>query len=232
MELVSHKVLALGRVIDKYGAYLNHLTTMSEDKTFKGVDREKLKGYCRRWSDCKIILGCAFFHDLLKPCSVLCKVLQEEKVCVVRAAEALLNVKKNIESQKSTAFEELPTVKKVLYRLKIVPGNDKAVYQEAELKNYNTSLNFFKSKYEEYLKLVQKCLRSRTKVQHIELISHTLTILATHGWEKREDASFGHEALSYITQSFKYLWKKQVLIFLLSWTNGTTWWTMQDVTLI
>ena len=64
-----------------------------------------------------MILGCAFFCDLLKPCSALYKVLQEDEVCVVRAAEALLNVNKNIQNRKSTALEELPTVKEVLHQI-------------------------------------------------------------------------------------------------------------------
>ncbi len=41
---VAHKVAALGRVIDKYCVYLSHLVTISEDKSFKSADREKLNG--------------------------------------------------------------------------------------------------------------------------------------------------------------------------------------------
>ena len=91
-RFVSHKVAAVGRIIDKYGAYCNHLSTMSEDCTFKPADRQKLKVYAKQWSDCKVLLGCAyFFFYVLKPCSILCKVLQEDYVCVVRAAESLIN---------------------------------------------------------------------------------------------------------------------------------------------
>ena len=43
-RFVWHKVSALGRVIDKYRTYLNHLTTISEDHTVKAAGREKLKG--------------------------------------------------------------------------------------------------------------------------------------------------------------------------------------------
>lgn len=79
-RFVAHKVAALGRLIDRYGAYLAHLTALTEDPHVKSVDKEKLKGYIRKWRDCKMLLGCALFHDLLKPCGILCKVLQEDEV--------------------------------------------------------------------------------------------------------------------------------------------------------
>ena len=83
---------ALGRLIDRYGAYLAHLTTLTEDPKFKSVDKEKMRGYVMKWRDCKLLFGCALFH-VLKPCAILCKVLQEQEVCVVRAIESLLKIK-------------------------------------------------------------------------------------------------------------------------------------------
>ena len=58
-RLVSHKGVAIGRLIDRYGAYLPHLTTVTEDSSVRAVDRQKLKGYVFKWSDCNMILGCA-----------------------------------------------------------------------------------------------------------------------------------------------------------------------------
>ena len=88
-RFVAHKVAALGCLIDRYGAYLAHLTALIEDPHVKSVDREKLRGYVRKWRDSKMLLGCALFHDVLKPCAILCKVLQEDEVCVVGAIESL-----------------------------------------------------------------------------------------------------------------------------------------------
>ena len=45
MRFISHKVAALARLIDRYGAYLNHLTMLSQDRQVKSADQEKLKGY-------------------------------------------------------------------------------------------------------------------------------------------------------------------------------------------
>ena len=53
------------RVLSKYGAYTNHLATLSEDSTVNAADRAKLRGYYKQWVDAKYILGCALFIDLL-----------------------------------------------------------------------------------------------------------------------------------------------------------------------
>ncbi len=59
-RFVSHKVAALGRVIDKFGAYLGHLISLTEDPTVKSVDKQKINGYVTKWQDSKSLFGCAF----------------------------------------------------------------------------------------------------------------------------------------------------------------------------
>jgi len=44
-RFVAHKVAALGRLVDNYGAYLCHLVAMTQDVSIKSTDRQKLKGY-------------------------------------------------------------------------------------------------------------------------------------------------------------------------------------------
>ena len=95
-RFVVHKVAALGRLVDRYGAYLNHLTMLSQDRTVKSVDREKVKGYVLRWRKSKNLLGCAF----LKPLGILSKILQEDELCLVRAIEAFFKTKKGFGGNK------------------------------------------------------------------------------------------------------------------------------------
>lgn len=52
---------------------------------------------------------------------------------------------------------------------------------------------------------IQSCLRDRIKIQHDEILDNTLTILATNGWDKGEDASFGYIPLSIICTHFRVL---------------------------
>ncbi len=64
-RFVSHKVVAMNRLIQRFGAYLAHLTTLT-----MSIEKAKLEGYLMKWRDFKIILGCALFHNLLKPASI------------------------------------------------------------------------------------------------------------------------------------------------------------------
>lgn len=95
---VSHEVVAIGRLIDRYGVYLAHLTTLTEDSSVREVDRQKLKGYVLKWRDYKMVLGCALFHDILKPAAIMCKASQYDDICVVSAIESTLKTSKAMES--------------------------------------------------------------------------------------------------------------------------------------
>ena len=63
-RFVTHKVAALNRVLERFGAYVNHLCSLAQDSCVKSVDKQKLKGYIMRWREAKIRVGCAFFSDL------------------------------------------------------------------------------------------------------------------------------------------------------------------------
>ena len=116
-RFISHKVAAINRLLDKYGAYIAHLFTLMEDSSVKQVDKHKLKGYVLKWREGKVLIGCSFFHDILKPCAILSKVLQDDDLCITEAIEALLKTTKNIENLKAINFDDLPTVKKVTSRI-------------------------------------------------------------------------------------------------------------------
>jgi len=73
---VTHKLSAMKPIISKFGAYTSHLAALSEDNSTKAADRAKLKGYLKTWLDAKYLLGCAFFVDLLLPCSVFSKIME------------------------------------------------------------------------------------------------------------------------------------------------------------
>lgn len=79
-RFIAHKVGILGRLIDRFGAYLAHLTTMTDYSSIKAVDRQKSKGYIGKWQNSKYLLGTALFHDLLKPSAIMCKVLRKDKL--------------------------------------------------------------------------------------------------------------------------------------------------------
>ena len=54
-----------------------------------------------------------------------------------------------------------------------------------------------------WIDAVTSCLRSRIKAQDIDLLTHSITILATCGWEWQESTHFGHPALEAIASKFE-----------------------------
>ena len=202
---VAHKVAALGRLVDIFGVYLCHVAAMTEDRSIRSVDRQKLKGYLLKWRDAKFLLGCAFFNDLLRPLAILCKVLQENELCVVRAIESVFKVKQLMDKLKTTSFEELPTVKKVLERIQRDELDSTSItYQSAESKRYEPAIEYLKANHVQWVGSIEACMLQRLKSQapELELLTHAITILSTHGWERSDDPSFGYATLNNVCQWF------------------------------
>ena len=200
-RFIAHKVLALGRLIDRFGAYISHLSSLTEDSTVRAVDKQKITGYIRKWRDAKMLFGCAYFYDILKPMSVLCKALQADEVCVVQALESILKTSKAVEKVKETAFEDLPSVRKVHLRIK--QDDSTYTYQGADLFGYTEAIAYFTNHHQKHTDLVQSCLKERMTSQENELLTHTLNILATQGWARDDDAAFGYLALQYLSERFQ-----------------------------
>jgi hypothetical protein len=61
---ITHKCKALLRVVDRYGAYVAHLTMLPEDQSLKSQDRARIHGYVQKWSQGKMLIGCAMYLDV------------------------------------------------------------------------------------------------------------------------------------------------------------------------
>ena len=99
-RFITHKVAAPNRIIDRFGAYHNHIIALTEASSTTPADKQKLKGYVTKWRESKMLIGCAAFHDILKPASLLCKHLQSDQLCTVSAIEGILKSTKAIEKLK------------------------------------------------------------------------------------------------------------------------------------
>ncbi len=53
-----------------------------------------------------------FFYDVLKPCSILSKCLQDEELNIVDAIEAIIKTNKSVSQLKLSSLDDLPSVKK------------------------------------------------------------------------------------------------------------------------
>ena len=114
----------------------------------------------------KVLLGCALFHDILKPSAILCKYFQANELSVVSAIESILKSRAAMNLIKSTEFEALPSVRMVLLRLTddvSSCGNEVKTYQlqGVEVVKTEEAIAFFKTKYQGYVDSVLACLRDR-----------------------------------------------------------------------
>ena len=102
-----------------------------------------MKGYILKSPDSKMILGSAMFHDLLKPYATLLKVLQDDEISLVGATEAVWKTSNAVEKFKTTNFCELPTVKKVLFRIQHT-DHDGTTYQGTDMVKFEEGIFYLK----------------------------------------------------------------------------------------
>ena len=179
-RFIGHKIAAIRRIIERYGGYLAHLTSLTEDSTVTQVDKQNIS-YMLKWRNSKVLLGCALFHDILQPAAAFSMVLQNDELCIIDSIESILKTNDAIIKLKTTPFEELQTVLSRLHR-----SDDEVTYQEAPLIGHKESIAYLTAHKNEYMELVLTCLKERVKLQHPELLTNTLTLLATHGWQRSD----------------------------------------------
>ena len=202
-RFIAHKVAALERLVDRYGTYLNHLVILVEDpsRSVKSADRQKLKGYLLQWRDAKMLLGCGVFLDLLKPAALLCKVLQNDDLCIVGAIEAIIKTSNSIEKLQKLSYTDLPTVKRILCTMQQDDGS--ISYQGALITNYERARTFFASHTEQFARAIIHCMRQRLTLQSPHLLSNAFMILAPKGWEKAQEPSFAFDAIDNLSDKFR-----------------------------
>ena len=86
---IADKRKALQRILDRYGAYITHLTTLVEDKSLTGTDRQRPR-LMLQWTETKIILCCVYYVDILQALACLSLSLQEDTVDIVMAIKQIL----------------------------------------------------------------------------------------------------------------------------------------------
>ena len=77
---ISHKREALQHLIDRFGAYVSHLTALAEDSSVRSDDKARLKGYLKKWVQFKVVYGCALSIDVLKAPCILSLSLQDKNL--------------------------------------------------------------------------------------------------------------------------------------------------------
>ena len=214
---ISHKRKALQRLVDRYGAYLNHVTALSEDQMIKSTDRARLKGYLKTWKQSKMLIGAAMYVDVLKAPSFLSLSLQKEKLDIVLGIQHIL---KSIKSLKAMAGQDpllWPTVKLVCSRVKDEDGDK--IYQGAILNNYNpTSLKACADQALADVSQLEKKMRARLEWSDVKMLRAIFVLLDTQSWrlpptgdhsdkddsqEEEDDLGEIKDAAEYVTSHFR-----------------------------
>ena len=211
---INHKRKALQRLVDRYGAFLNHVMTLAEDRSIKSTDRARLKGYLKQWKQSKVLIGAAMYVDVLKAPALLSLSLQGEKLNIVLSIQHLLKSSKSL--NKMAAQDPLlwPTVKLVRDRVKD-EGEDK-VYQGAVLKNYTPeTLKTCAAHAPADIKRLEEKMQVRLEWSDVKMLRAILVLLDMQSWqsspagehsdtdEEEDDLTEIREAVEYITLHFR-----------------------------
>ena len=145
---VSHKLSAMKRILSKYGAYSSHLIALSEDSSVRSIDRTKLRGYSLKWSNAKYILGCAFFCDLLSPCAVFSKILQQDTLDILGAFTSLLRTVQELAKLSSRSLQQWPNYSATLKNITQKDGSN--FYQQHILINLPEAECYYQAHFDEY----------------------------------------------------------------------------------
>ena len=170
---IGHKWRAMKHILSKFGAYTNHLATLSEDVITKLADRSKLKGYYKQWVNAKYLLGCAAFCDLLAPCVVLSKVMQYNHLDIIQALTSMLQTVKETERLRSTDLDQWPTYAATLE--KCIEKDGEYEYQCQKLNNFLAAKAYYTSHYGEFCSKITEYIKSRLTWSNLQQLRESET---------------------------------------------------------
>ena len=201
---ITHKRKALQRVVDRYGAYMNHLLTLVEDSSVKSDDRAKLKGYIQKWKRPRMLIAAAMYIDVLKSPSTLSLTLQEGNLDIVGGIKNLLKSSKTLQVMSDEDPLQWPTVTLVTTRIK--EDNGQWMYQGAALEGYSsTMLQQCGEHAVADLKRLDQEMRSRLEWSNLEMMRSILVFLDTQSWVPRNEGSVSEDDLTEIYAAVEYI---------------------------
>ena len=110
------------QILDKFGLYITHLENVDTDTSYRAKERNRIKGYLKKWKNSKMLGKLCFYLELLKPIMQLSLHFQKEKInsfcchCSWKSQRKTTEVKK----QDVEDFNQIKTMKSILRNLKMV----------------------------------------------------------------------------------------------------------------
>lgn len=179
---------------------------MSEDNSFNAADRQKFKGWLRKWQQARIPLLACLFIEILSPAKALSLAFQGEDVDTVNSISCIETAKKQLQRLERKNFEDLPTVKRFLQRVEEADG--KFSYQNVTLLSFETAKDTARESKNMLLGRIKDAMQSRLEVAENPHVLNAAIILNTEGWERssedgEEDLGFADDCLVELYEHFK-----------------------------
>ena len=151
-----------------------------------------------------------FFCDLLSPCAVFSKILQQDTLDILGALTSLLRTVQELNKLSSRSLQQWPNYSATLTNITQEGGSN--FYQQHILRNLLEAERYYQAHFDEYCTSVTTCFKSRLEWTDIEFVRDVILFLATQGWQKLADeeneAGTGStpsytEAIVHLTSKFK-----------------------------
>ena len=159
---ISHKLAALQLLVDKFGVYLQHLQSMSEDKSFKSADCQKFKGWLKKWQQARIPLTASLFIELLSPAKALSLAFQEDEIDIIATISCIETAKQQLERLERKDVEDLPTVKRFLEKVQECDGQ--YCYQNVTLSSFEVARQSARQSKNMLLGHIKEAMQTRLEV--------------------------------------------------------------------
>ncbi|XP_065667866.1 zinc finger protein 862-like [Hydra vulgaris] len=177
---IAHKIQALEMILDKYRVYMKHLENMTADFSFTQAERAKFKGYHQQWNHGRIPLYIALFIEVLSPAKLLSLSFQSNDIDSVASSGFIEQTKKQLSRLKKKEFNDLPTVKRFLAKVKNNTG--KYSFQDVELHDFTNALTLVKNSKSMIVSLIAESIEERLETQNTVPDMYGMLILNTGSW--------------------------------------------------
>ena len=200
---ISYKRKSLLRILERYGAYILHLSALSEDTSVKSEDRARFKGYVKRWQKSEFLIGSALYTDILQLLSLS---LQDSTLDIVQGINYILKSVSQLQMLSSTNTMQWPSVKYICDKITSSDGNAVYEYQGAQLFDYSvTTLQKCCDRAVGDLNRLTESMLNRLDWSDPHLLNAILTILDTQHWQETASTNLDelNVAIDLITAHFR-----------------------------
>ena len=209
----EHKVNAMIIALESYGAFFNHIESLSESDSNPAKQAE-LQGYFNKWKDAAIPIYLAIYLDILSPIPRLSLGLQQELHGPVKAVPriqefswTMVKLRALIDKSLNDPTSKLTHYKQFLSELE-TNENDETFYQGIPLARFDIVNNDVEKEYAEIITQVASNMVKRFQDLHASpVFTHITSILDVSVWPKElnDDISYGDSVFKNRSSREKWL---------------------------